>query len=121
MTTWRSYNYPHVTAVYWCLYRLARNGYPGLVESHSWEWFLSQAVNTTLGMKSQGRYNALGLMVGSVWRHLLDDMKQEAATTPSLTWIQKGVQDLEAFFSSRAQRWSSEAFPFGSEEPSPSS
>ena len=35
----RSYNYPHVTAAYWVLYRLARN-YKGLATQRSWEWYL---------------------------------------------------------------------------------
>lgn len=30
-TRWRSYNYPHVTALYWSLYRLARN-YNGFMQ-----------------------------------------------------------------------------------------
>jgi len=44
-TTWRSYNYPHVTVVYWVLYRLSRL-YDNLVTAHPWEWYLSQALNT---------------------------------------------------------------------------
>ena len=34
----RGYNYPHVIAAYWSMYRLARN-HPGLVTNHSWEWY----------------------------------------------------------------------------------
>ena len=74
MTKWRSYNYPHVTTVYWVLYRLARQ-YDALVTAHPWEWYLEQALNTTLGMRALGRYNSEGLMVGSVWVFLLSDLQ----------------------------------------------
>ncbi|HEX6881129.1 MAG TPA: DUF5695 domain-containing protein, partial [Terriglobales bacterium] len=38
----RSFNYPHVVAAYWTMYRLARNN-TGLVTNHPWEWYLRQA------------------------------------------------------------------------------
>src|SRR6185503_18131956 len=41
----RGYNYPHVIAAYWSMYRLARN-HQGLVSNHSWEWYLDQAYET---------------------------------------------------------------------------
>ena len=36
----RSYDYPHVAAANWVLYRLARNN-AGLVTDHPWEWYLT--------------------------------------------------------------------------------
>ncbi|MGH9731460.1 MAG: DUF5695 domain-containing protein, partial [Candidatus Acidiferrales bacterium] len=36
----RSYNYPHVAAAYWVLYRLARD-HQGLVTDHPWQWYLT--------------------------------------------------------------------------------
>ena len=61
LTRWRSYNYPHVTIVYWSLYRLARN-YDGaaLGLARPWQWYLRQAVNTTLGVQRHGGYNQFG-------------------------------------------------------------
>src|SRR5437762_1930379 len=41
----RGYNYPHVGAAYWSLYREARN-HPGLVTNHPWDWYLGQAYQT---------------------------------------------------------------------------
>ena len=41
----RAYDYPHVVAAYWSMYRLARN-HPGLVGAHPWEWYLDHAFNT---------------------------------------------------------------------------
>ena len=35
----RAYNYPHVAAAYWVLYRMARN-HQGLVTHHNWDWYL---------------------------------------------------------------------------------
>ena len=40
LETWRAYNYPHVAALYWSLYRLGRNFEPALVHRHSWRWYL---------------------------------------------------------------------------------
>ena len=35
LETWRAYNYPHVAAVYWSLYRLARHFSPPLARRAS--------------------------------------------------------------------------------------
>lgn len=107
-TTWRSYNYPHVTVVYWVLYRIARN-YQGLTQQ-PWQFYLTQALNTTLGMQRHGRYNGLGLMVGSVWVQLLRDLHQEASFVPEL---QNAIDQMEGFMASRAEAWSKQPFPFG--------
>lgn len=112
-TDWRSYNYPHVTAVYWALYRLARN-YDGIATAHTWQWYLGQAANTTMGMIRLGGFNQFGLMVGSVWWHLLGDLKSEAAEDSA--WSQ-AAQHLEEAMHARAEAWSKLAFPFGSEMP----
>ena len=68
----RAYDYVHVTAAYWALYRVARN-YPSLVKTHTWEWYLNQAVNTVVRM-TQGDvgYADDGLMDETVIRFLLD-------------------------------------------------
>lgn len=107
-TTWRSYNYPHQASIYWTLYRLARN-YTGLVTHHTWDWYLTQAYMTGIGMKNLGAYNGVGLMDGSVFLEILKDMKREGWTTQLTTY--------EAFFKGRADTWSTEAYPFGSEMP----
>ena len=38
LETWRAYNYPHVAAVYWSLYRVARWHTPALTTRHDWSW-----------------------------------------------------------------------------------
>ena len=36
LETWRAYNYPHVTLVYWSLYRLGRWNTPALTTRQDW-------------------------------------------------------------------------------------
>ncbi|MGC9942165.1 MAG: DUF5695 domain-containing protein [Verrucomicrobiota bacterium] len=109
----RAYNYPHVVAAYWAMYRLARN-YNGLVTDHSWDWYLNQACETTkflTGRNADGDYNVgyidMGLMEGDIFLMLLKDLKHEG-------WSDKAAE-LETAMKSRADGWSHAAFPFGSE------
>ncbi|BCM93348.1 hypothetical protein IAD21_05239 [Abditibacteriota bacterium] len=108
-TTWRSYNYPHVTAVYWALYHLARD-HQGLVKQQDWQWYLDHAFNTVMGMKSHaGGLDQFGLMVGTVFPELLRDLKREG-------WNDKAAR-LEAYMKERESHWARLRFPFGSEMP----
>ena len=50
----RAYNYPHVTAVYWSLYRLGRRFRPARVKRHGWRWYLRRAHGTAMGMWEHG-------------------------------------------------------------------
>ena len=109
----RGYNYPHVVAAYWSLYRIARN-HTNLVTNHPWDWYLDQAYQTTkfmFGRNPNGRrrvgYVELGLMEGDIFLALLDDLKREG-------WSDKAT-DVENLMKERAERWKGEAFPFGSE------
>jgi hypothetical protein len=109
----RGYNYPHVVAAYWSMYRLARNHH-GLVTNHSWEWYLEQAYETVrfmFGRQANGRrrvgYVDLGLMEGDILVALLDDLKRE-------TWQEK-AQAVENLMKERTDRWKQEPYPFGSE------
>ena len=109
----RGYNYPHVVAAYWAMYRLARN-HPGLVTNRPWQWYLGQAYQTTKFMFSRDAdgnrrvgYVELGLMEGDVFLQLLKDLKHEGMTAEA--------SDVEALMKERADRWKGEAYPFGSE------
>jgi hypothetical protein len=109
----RGYNYPHVVAAYWSLYRIARN-YTGMVKNHPWEWYLDQAYETTkftFSRNPNGRrrvgYVELGLMDGDVFLAVLEDLKREG-------WTDKATE-VEALMKERADRWKQEAYPFGSE------
>ena len=109
----RGYNYPHVIAAYWSMYRLARN-HPGLVTNHSWDWYLDQAYETAkfmFGRQANGRrrvgYVELGLMEGDILVALLDDLKREA-------WAEK-AQVVESLMRERTDGWRQDPYPFGSE------
>jgi hypothetical protein len=109
----RGYNYPHVVAAYWSLYRIARNQ-NGLVTKHPWDWYLNQAYQTTkftFSRQANGRrrvgYVELGLMEGDIFLAVLEDLKREG-------WNEKAAE-IEALMKERAERWKQEAFPFGSE------
>jgi len=105
----RSFNYPHVAAAYWVLYRLARNN-PGLVTNHPWEWYLDHAYETIMAMmKDAPYYTRFGQMEGDVFVDILQDLKREGLTANATV--------LEASMRGRAERWSKEAYPFGSEMP----
>lgn len=110
----RGYNYPHVVAAYWSMYRIARN-HTGLVSNHPWDWYLEQAYHTTKFMFSRNANNnrrrvgyvELGLMEGDIFLMVLQDLKREG-------WTEKAA-DVEALMQERTERWKKEAYPFGSE------
>src|SRR5215831_14587922 len=109
----RGYNYPHVVAAYWSMYRVARN-HSGLVTNHPWDWYLEQAYQTTkftFSRAPNGRrrvgYVELGLMEGDIFLALLTDLKREG-------WTEK-ANEIEKLMKERADRWKNEAYPFGSE------
>lgn len=103
----RSYNYPHVAALYWTLYRLARSS-TDLVTHHPWDWYLNQAYETTVAMTTVGnQYAEFGLMDGSVFYEILLDLQREG-------WTQEAA-DVEARMKERADHWATLDFPFGSE------
>ncbi|THH32821.1 hypothetical protein EUX98_g1312 [Antrodiella citrinella] len=103
----RAYDYVHVTAAYWSLYRVARN-YPSLVKVHTWQWYLNQAVLTVARM-TQGDigYADDGLMDETVIRFLLEDLKREGLTANATL--------IESRMRVRASIWAGERYPFGSE------
>ncbi|PFH49825.1 hypothetical protein AMATHDRAFT_75995 [Amanita thiersii Skay4041] len=103
----RAYDYVHVTAAYWALYRVARN-YPGLTKLQSWQWYLNQAVLTVATM-TNGHVGFVndGLMGETVYLLLLSDLKREGLTS-NATLVESRMQ-------SRATIWAGERYPFGSE------
>lgn len=105
----RSFNYPHVAAAQWVLYRLARN-HVGLVTAHDWRWYLDRAARTTLAMCRLAAHDVqFGNMEGSVFLAILLDLQRE------------GMRDLadavEAVMRKRANHWATLRYPFGSEMP----
>ena len=108
-TVGRSYNYPHVAALHWVLYRLARNQ-PGLVTNHPWEWYLERAYETSQAMvRLAPHYAQFGQMEGTVFVLILLDLQREG-------WTQQAAA-LEATMRARAEVWRALGYPFGSEMP----
>ncbi len=105
----RSYNYPHVAAAHWVMYRLARN-YQGLVTQQEWQWYLENAFQTSMAMiRLAPHYAQFGQMEGTVFILILNDLKAEGMT--------RMAADLEAAMKSRVDVWMKLAYPFGSEMP----
>lgn len=109
-TTRRAYNYIHPVATYWALYRVARD-YPKQQLRSDWSWYLARAFNTTqyclANSAANCDYGLVGLMGEWVLGELLQDLKREGMTNE--------VAALEATMRYRANRWETEAVPFGSE------
>lgn len=105
----RSYDYPHVAAAYWVLYRLARD-HQGLITNHPWDWYLDHAYETSMAMtKFAPDLSVFGQMEGSIFVQILADLKREGMNTQAET--------LENKMRERADRWRAQAYPFGSEMP----
>ena len=105
----RSYDYPHVAAAYWVLYRLARNN-QGLVTNHPWDWYLTHAHETAMAMtKYASGLGVFGQMEGDIFLGILNDLKREG--------MKAQADQLEAQMRARTDRWRAEPYPFGSEMP----
>ncbi|GLB43575.1 hypothetical protein LshimejAT787_1400870 [Lyophyllum shimeji] len=103
----RAYDYVHVIAAYWALYRVARN-YPSLVKLQTWQWYIQQAVTTVSTMTNgQVGYANDGLMGETVIRLLLDDLKREGLTS--------NANLVESRMKARESNWAGQRYPFGSE------
>lgn len=105
----RSYNYPHVAAAHWVMYRLARN-YKGLVTEHEWKKYLEDAFQTAIAMVRLAPYYAqFGQMEGSIFVYILKDLKREGLSYQAM--------ELETAMRKRADHWRTLNYPFGSEMP----
>ncbi|KAF7940120.1 uncharacterized protein EAE98_000247 [Botrytis deweyae] len=105
--TERTYDYVHVTAAYWALYRVARS-YPTLVTQQTWQWYLNQAYETIIYATGPNTdYVDVGLMGETVWGYVLQDLQNEGNTTAANAVV--------AAMKTRADLWESETVPFGSE------
>ena len=119
LESWRAYNYPHVTAVYWSLYRLGRYYQPPLIQQQNWSWYLTRAHATAVALwtrggdpwtKKQGGGVGTaqwGVMVGSVFELLLADLWREG-------W-EKEARQVQETVEKRMATWLKMPFPYGSE------
>eukprot|EP00900_Chrysochromulina_parva_P021260 jgi/Chrpa1/3768/Chrysochromulina_OHIO_Genome00018395-RA len=118
LESWRAYNYPHVTAVYWSLYRVARWHTPQLTR-RDWRWYLRQAHSTSMALWTCGGdpwtkkvgggigTTQWGLMVGSIFELVLTDLQREG-------WHEE-ARELQQTVEKRMAVWLKMPFPYGSE------
>jgi len=109
MSVVRSYNYPHVAAAHWAMYRLSRY-HTGMVSEKNWQWYLENAYNTAMSMIYLApEYVEFGQMEGTVFILILKDLKKEGLT--------EMAANLEAAMKKRVDHWCTLSYPFGSEMP----
>ncbi|HSJ67307.1 MAG TPA: DUF5695 domain-containing protein, partial [Anditalea sp.] len=105
----RSYNYPHVAAAHWIMYKLSRY-HEGLDIEYSWDWYLRNAYHTAVAMVKQApHYAQYGQMEGTVFLLILEDLKREG--------LSDLAANLEELMRERTDVWVELAYPFGSEMP----
>lgn len=109
----RGYNYVHVTALYWGLYRAGR-AVPAVLAKETAETYLKRACETVLFMMSTDAsgnhrvgYWDVGQMGETVYGRVLEDLKAEGLT--------EEAAKLEAAMKVRAEHWATQEDPFGSE------
>jgi hypothetical protein len=87
---------------------VARN-YPGLTQT-TWSWYLKQAVLTIQAMTDGSvGYADVGLMDETPMLNVLLDLKREGSA-----WTSQ-ASTVESRMKARAQAWSTQRYPFGSE------
>lgn len=105
----RSFNYLHVAAAYWTMYRIARTT-EGLVTNRPWSFYLENARQTALAMVRLAPYYAqFGQMEGTVFVQILLDLQREGLAAEAA--------EMESVMRARAEVWRQLAYPFGSEMP----
>ncbi|PSR75841.1 hypothetical protein BD289DRAFT_418703 [Coniella lustricola] len=111
----RAYDYVHVAATYWALYRAGR-AYAGVLTLQDWSWYLNQSYSTVMAAMAQDSagdwlvgYATDGLMGETVFGALLQDLQREGEA-----WAAQAAA-LEAKMRARAALWSEMEDPFGSE------
>jgi hypothetical protein len=105
----RSYNYPHVAAAHWAMYRLARY-HTGLVSQQNWRWYLENAAQTAIAMLEQAPdYVMHGQMEGTIFILILNDLKAEG--------LNDLADELRLGMKVRFYHWNTLSYPFGSEMP----
>ncbi|KAG6004128.1 hypothetical protein E4U21_001399 [Claviceps maximensis] len=110
---WRAYDYVHVSAAYWSLYRAERVS-PGILKRRPASWYLSQAYQTVMVTQAVDAndtfitaYGDMGLMGETIWTHLIEDLKAEN--------MMAEFQNMTSVMHDRTVAWANASNPFGSE------
>ncbi|KAF2162035.1 hypothetical protein M409DRAFT_69277 [Zasmidium cellare ATCC 36951] len=112
-SVWRAYDYVHVSALYYSLYR-ANIASPGILTKKPALWYLEQAYHTAMASQAKYKngtdvtaYADTGLMGETMWTHILTDLKIEGKTAE--------YNNMSATMKARQHVWSTQSSPFGSE------
>jgi len=109
LTFVRAYNYVHVVATYFAMWRTAKT-HPDIETIREAEWYLEQAVQTILFMGNSSNQVGFvddGLMGETVFAFILNDLQASGNSSLAVR--------LESFLRDRAVLWSQTDIPFGSE------
>lgn len=105
-STWRAYDYVHVSSIYYYLYRAERVS-PGILTVESASWYLQQAYKTVVASQNNTAYADVGLMGETMWVRLVTDLQNEGFVDAS--------QQILDIMKGRQYHWASQSNPFGSE------
>lgn len=105
-STWRAYDYVHVSSIYYSLYRAERVS-PGILTVESASWYLQQAYKTVVASQKNTAYADVGLMGETMWARLVTDLQNEGFSDAS--------QQILDIMQGRQKLWASQSNPFGSE------
>ncbi|KAG6007197.1 hypothetical protein E4U43_000344 [Claviceps pusilla] len=110
---WRAYDYVHVSAAYYSLYR-AEQVSAGILKRQPALWYLKQAYHTVMASQAKlsddtpiTAYADAGLMGETIWTHLLRDLKAEN--------LMDEFHNMERVMRDRVTAWMRQSSPFGSE------
>lgn len=111
--TYRVFNFPHHTASYYAMYRVARY-HSNIKTEKTWQWYLARAANTTIKFGAP----TVGVMDGTIFREVLARLKEEAGADPSSQegrFFATAASTIEANMRTRAASFASKEYPYGSE------
>ena len=121
--TYRQYNFPHQTAVYFALYLAARNGDPTqLPTKQPYTFYLNAAFQTAITAscpRADGSgYDcavSVGLMDGTIWRELLLALEAEGAAWATQAATLRALMQARVFGGFGLEGWLNADNPAGSE------
>lgn len=105
---WRSFNYVHVSVLYWALYH-AELISPGVLTLQNSTWYLQQSFATIIASQRDFvEYRHLGQVGESIWLSILRALETEKN-------FEREFKILREVMRKRQMNWSEQSEPFGSE------
>lgn len=122
---YRVFNFPHQLANYWTMYHIGR--YHSEIRTyHPWSWYLERSFKTLLALGCYSNTSKtftcippVGVMDGTVFREILNDMSREGIDDPM--WLERSKLIRSMFYNRTVSgidgnpAWNDLKAPFGSE------